>query len=140
MASSNEKEYTVTVTETKTWRVKINASSSEKAEEIVCERHGPIENETEAEYEAVFGGAEILNRGWDIKTWADVEACLKEQDNRPFRNYYFCRVCLYPHGEGNWEAQCEPCVNCEVPDVVWQFQAQDEKKAAILAEKYRLRH
>jgi hypothetical protein len=72
-------------------------------------------------------------------TQSDVEACLKEQDERPFRNYYFCRVCLYPHGEGNWEAQCEPCVNCEVPDVVWQFQAQDEEEAAILAEKCRLR-
>jgi len=109
MASSNEKEYTVTVTETKTWRVKINASSSEKAEEIVCERHGPIENKTEAEYEAVFGGAEILDRDWDIKTCADAECdnCGETEDLIITEdNLVTCEACdpaCYKCGYRSWK-------------------------------------
>ena len=115
MAASEDKQYTVTVTETKTWRVKINASSSKQAEEIVCERHGPIENKTEAEYEAVFGGAEILDRDWDIKTCADAERCDncgETEDLIITEDVVTCEVCdpaCYKCEYRSWKWSIEVC-------------------------------
>ena len=54
MAASEEKEYTVTITETKTWTVRIYASSSEEAKDLVEARHETCEHYDEVDHDIEF--------------------------------------------------------------------------------------
>ena len=54
MAASEEKTYTVTVTETKTWTVEVHACSSEEAKDLVEARHQTCEDYDEVYYDIEF--------------------------------------------------------------------------------------
>ena len=54
MAASQDKEYTVTVTETKTWTVEVHASSSKEAKNLVEDRHETCEDYDEVYYDIEF--------------------------------------------------------------------------------------
>ena len=54
MASSEDKQYTVTVTETTKWTLQIYASSSEEATQLVAARHESFEHYDEVYYDREF--------------------------------------------------------------------------------------
>ena len=109
MAASQDKEYTVTVTETKKYTVQTNASSSEEATELVEARHETCEHynmknqnvEFETVYEQYESDDEELPNICDKCGCRSFKYCTDVFP--PLGDDYYCFNCISSHIYEAWD-------------------------------------
>jgi len=108
MAASEDKEYTVTVTETKEYTVQIHASSSEEATELVEARHETCEHYNMGDHNVEFETVYEQYESDDEELPMECDKCGNKSFKYctelfpPLGDDYYCFDCISGHLYGEW--------------------------------------